>query len=231
MYSGKQVVAGEADEWQPVNEILEGGREDVGVVSLSPGTEIKNGSVESFDDKVFHVGAIDEVRGKYLLFHPDIVDDVPEVMGSHTLGPGDRNDASFYVGRFSGVPRFEFKWDEDYGLEHETPHVHNSWEVYTFVGGEGVLAVAGEDYDFTETRTDSWDWRGDIRYLGLEDGDPVHVPPGVPHRVEEQERNPDHVITRYGDDEVAKYDLKGEPVYPEDMGGDIDLRTYPEALE
>lgn len=231
MSSGKQVISGQTDEWKPVNEMLDGHRENVGVVSLSPGAEIKNGSIESFDDKMFHVGEVDEVRGNYLLFHPDIVGELPRFMERPTLGPEDRNDSNFYVGQSSGVPWFEFKWDEGYTLENEQPHAHNAWEVYTFVGGEAVLAVAGEDYDFGVVEPESWDYRDDLDYISLEDGETFHMPPGVPHRVEEQEGDPDHVITRYSDDEVAKYSLEGEPVYPGDIEGGIELRTYPEALE
>ena len=229
-----RVVAGESEDWTDTEELLDGRSGNVGVLSLESGTEVLNGSMKKLDALEFHMDEVDAVRGRYMVFPEYMVDGVDEQVGARTLGPEDVNDANFYVGHSSGVPWFELKFEEDYTIpEREEPHTHNAWEFYSFHHGEGVLDVAGPDYDFSFQDPESWDYREDVDQVQVPEGDVLGVPPGVPHKVNTQEGNPRLVVARYSPEgDIGRYNLEGERIDPwSDERQDVDMKTYPEALD
>lgn len=232
---GAQVVSGNSPDWQETRDLLGGEHEEVGVLALDDRTEVLNGSREPLKSQEFRLDGIDAVRGNYMIFPEQMVGGVQEQVGQKALGPEDMNEANFYVGHSTGVPWFELKFEEDYTIPgREEPHVHNNaWELYSFHGGEAVLDVAGEDYNFDIVDPDTWDYREDISQVEASDGDVLAIPPGVPHQVSQQYGNPDLVVARYSEDgEIGRYNLAGEKEDRWSEGTDnVEMQTYPEALE
>lgn len=229
-----QVVTEESEEWRDTAELLNGETGDVGVLSLQSGTEVLNGSMKELGAQEFHIDDVEAVRGHYMIFPEYMVEGVNEQVGARTLGPEDVNDANFYVGHSSGVPWFELKFEEDYTVPgREEPHTHNAWEFYGFHGGEAVLDVAGEDYDFMVQDPESWEYRDDVDEIHVPEGEVLGVPPGVPHKVNTQEGNPHLVVARYSSEgDIGRYNLEGERIDPwSEKNQDVRMRTYPEALD
>ena len=231
---GARIVSGNSSDWQETREILGGGESEVGVLALEEGTEVLNGTKESLISGELRMDEIEAVRGNYLVFPEEMVAGVRDQVGKKALGPQDMNDANFYVGHSNGVPWFEVKLVEDYTIPgREEPHVHDAWEFYSFEGGNGVLDVAGENYDFGMTDPGTWDYRQDVMQLNANDGEVVAVPPGVPHKVNQQYGNPDLVVARYSEEgHISRYSLEGEKQDRWSTSGqDFEMQAYTEALE
>ena len=229
-----RVVAGQSEDWRETAELLEDESENIGVLSLSNGTEVLNGSMKQLGEQEFHIDNIDAVKGDYLIFPEYMVDGIDEKVGAKTLGPEDVNDFNFYIGHSSGVPWFELKLEENYTIpDREEPHLHDAWEFYSFHDGAGVLDVAGDNYDFSNKEQELWSYRDGVSQVKINEGEVLGVPPGVPHKVNQQEQNPQLVVARYADEgEVGRYNLEGTTVDPwSDADQDVEMRTYPEALE
>jgi len=229
-----EIISEESEEWRQTEELLDGPSGNIGVLSLSEGTEILNGSRKQLGIQEFHIDNIEAVRGDYLIFPEYMVEGVDERVGAQKLGPEDLNEANFYVGHSSGVPWFELKIEENYSIPNrEMPHVHDAWEFYSFQDGTGVLDVADQGYDFTETYQEMWGYRSGVSQVKVDEGQVLGIPPGVPHKVNQQEGNPQLVVARYADvGEVGRYDLEGDRIDPwAESTQDIQMQTYQEALK
>jgi len=229
-----QILPDESEDWKNTEELLDGGSDNVGVLSLNSGTEALNGSVKELEPLQLYIDEVDAVRGDYMIFPEYMIDGVDEQMGSQTLRAEDANDANFYVGQSTGVPWFELKFEQEYDIpDREEPHVHNAWEFYSFHEGEGLLDVAGSEYDFSRQDPESWEERDDVDQVYIPEGGVLGVPPGVPHKANSQYGNPLLVVARYtSEGDIGRFNLKGERVDPwSEDAQEVDMVTYPEALE
>lgn len=225
------VVSGRTDDWQETRELLGGEASEVGVFATG-GAEVLNGAQESLGRHEFRIDDIEAVKGDYIVFPQEMVEGIADIRGQ-SLGPGDRNEANFYVGQSTGVPWFEMKLEEAYEVPgREIPHIHDTaWELYSFHGGDAVLSVADEDYDFS--LTEGWDYRDDVSRIEASSGELVAVPPGVPHQVDQQSGNPDLLVAKYSPEgDVGKYSLDGQRLDQwAEQDEEVEMTTYPDALD
>ena len=208
---------GTGDEWIDFREGLEG--EEVGLFAVNDSV-IENGSRQEMARDDLYLGPVDRARGEFLIFLPELASQINEAdeLDYETplyLGPDDTNDADFYLGQSFGSP-WEFKVDTDYSLEQqESWHVHDATEVYATRGGELLVAMAGPDVTTDPDQIDENQLNQGAVYDVADEYGIVEVPPYVPHRVEEERGDPDHIITRYGNDQMSKYDIHGNVIYGE----------------
>lgn len=165
---------------------------------------IQNGTVENVQPQDLYLGSVDKVRGRYMVIPSSVAEDIwdkgPLNEKSVLITADQRNDAEFYLGSRMGSP-VELKYDENMP-DSEEWHSHSSFEAYNPENGTVNLGLIHdfEELDYVEEQ--------------IAPGEIFVVPPYVQHKVVDKENNPDLAVARYGSENVAKFDLEGNPMYP-----------------
>jgi hypothetical protein len=205
------------DEWKDLRDGLDG--EEVGLFSMDDAT-VRNGSTIRMGSDQMYFGPAEQVKGDFLVFPSEMVRRLDQEPGfEHEtpfyLTPEDANQADFYLGHSFGAP-WEFKVDDSYSLDNEEWHLHGGREDYATRNGELVIGMAGPGFEPGEYDAESPDIpEENIVYAVANEQNIVSVPPYVPHRVMEEHGDPDHIVTRYSqeNDVVPKYNMAGEQLY------------------
>lgn len=204
----------ESDDWKDISQGLENeGR--LAMLAMDEGI-IENGTVENVQPQDLYLGPVDRLRGRYMVIPSSVAESIwdkgPVDEKSVLLTADQRNDAEFYLGNRTGSP-VEVKYDENMP-DSEDWHSHSSFEAYAPENGQITLGLIQdfEDIDYIEEP--------------VSPGEIFVVPPYVQHKVVNKENDPDLAVARYGADEVAKFDLEGNPMYPWAEDVDFERRPY-----
>lgn len=204
----------ESDDWKDISQGLENeGR--LAMLAMDEGI-IENGTVENVQPQDLYLGPVDRLRGRYMVIPSSVAESIwdkgPVDEKSVLLTADQRNDAEFYLGNRTGSP-VEVKYDENMP-DSEDWHSHSSFEAYAPENGQITLGLIQdfEDIDYIEEP--------------VSPGEIFVVSPYVQHKVVNKENDPDLAVARYGADEVAKFDLEGNPMYPWAEDVDFERRPY-----
>ncbi len=204
----------ESDNWEDISQGLEN-EEKLAILAMDHGV-IENGTVEEVQPQDLYLGPVDRLTGRYMVIPSSVAESIwdkgPLDQKSVLLNADQRNDAEFYLGNRTGSP-VEVKYDENMP-DSEDWHSHSSFEAYAPENGQITLGLIQdfEELDYAEQQVST--------------GEIFVVPPYVQHKVVNKENDPDLAIARYGADEVAKFDIEGNPMYPWAEDVEFERRLY-----
>lgn len=202
----------DSDGWTDVRDALDDS-EKMAILSLDDGL-VKNGSITEVGAEHLYLGPAEEVSGQHIVIPGQIAgsiwEDGPVEQDEVLMTPEDRNAHDFYTGNREGYP-VEIKLAPV--SDDEEWHSHASKEVYAPKSGEVTLGLLT---DFDEL---------DYEEVTVEAGEVFVVPQYVQHQVIESQEDAELAIVRYGNSDVAKFDMEGNSLYP--WTGDIEFERRP----
>lgn len=207
----------DSDGWTDVRNALDDS-EKMAILSMGDG-RVKNGSITEVGAENLYLGPAEEVSGQHIVIPGEIAgsfwNEGPLEQDSVFMTPEDKNSHNFYTGSREGYP-VEIKLAPVSEDEHW--HSHASKEVYAPKNGEVTLGLIT---DFGEM---------DYEEVTVRSGEVFVVPQYVQHQVIDSDEDAELAIVRYGDGDVAKFDVEGNSMYPWTEDVEFERRPYTQEM-